>query len=129
MSNSFGLRDILHALTYNSRVTLYLFIYFRDINFLCPRPRTYALRSEMTCVHRPSPAPLACRQPKCLMSRLAKIEQVSMRSNRPSSVMPAQRHPAALRAGIPSSPASTSFLRAFSEKDVDGRDKPSHDAE
>jgi hypothetical protein len=43
----------------------------------------------------------ACRQPKCLMSRLAKIERVSMRSNGPSAVMPAQRHPAALRAWIP----------------------------
>jgi hypothetical protein len=36
--------------------------------------------------------------------------------------------PAAFRSGNPSSRASTSFLRTFSWKDVDGRDEPGHDS-
>src|SRR5258708_37335480 len=41
---------------------------------------------------------------------------------------PRRDTPPRYAAGTPSSRASTSFLRAFSEKDVDGRDEPGHDA-
>jgi hypothetical protein len=52
-----------------------------------------------------------------------------MRWNRPSRVMPAQRHPAASRGGDPVVSGIHVFLCGRSaRKGVDGRDKPGHDS-
>jgi len=48
-----------------------------------------------------------------------------MRSKHLSTVMPAQRHPAALRGGDPVFAGIHVFLAKL---DVDGRDKPGHDS-
>src|SRR5258708_6120971 len=52
--------------------------------------------------------------------------RVRMRSDHLSSVMPAQRRPAALCGG---DPVFAGFLRRFCKQDGDGRDKPGHDSE
>gem|GEM_PF-2406217 len=51
-----------------------------------------------------------------------------MRSKHLSTVMPAQRHPAALRGGDPVFAGIHVFLRALGTRDGDGRDKPGHDS-
>jgi hypothetical protein len=52
-----------------------------------------------------------------------------MKQNRPSSVMPAQRHPAAPRGGDPVFAGIHVVLAGLRRKDVRGRDKPGHDPE
>jgi hypothetical protein len=56
-------------------------------------------------------------------------ECVPIRSDHLSGVMPAQRHPAALRGGDPVFAGIHVFLPRFQLKDVDGRDEPGHDSE
>jgi hypothetical protein len=51
-----------------------------------------------------------------------------MRYNHLSTVMPAQRHPAAYAAGNPVFAGIHVFLPCFGKQDVDGRDKPGHDS-
>src|SRR5260370_15267621 len=65
----------------------------------------------------------------CHRSKARRTIAVPMRSNDLSSVMPAQRHPAALRGGDPVFAGIHAFLASLQLKDVDGRDKPGHDSE
>jgi hypothetical protein len=63
------------------------------------------------------------------MSPQLSLERVPVRSHHLSAVMPAQRHPAALRGGDPVFAGIHVFLADFGWKDVDGRDKPGHVSE
>jgi hypothetical protein len=52
-----------------------------------------------------------------------------MKSNDLSSILPAQRHPAALRGREPAVAGIHVFLlRNLQLKDMDGRDEPGHDS-